>query len=56
MNLTAKIENDLIRFMVKPKKNKDTIEALIYEVKSLDSNKGPYHGRYVCTLHYRTET
>lgn len=35
-----KIENDLIRFMVKPKKNKDTIEALIYEVKSLDSNKG----------------
>lgn len=35
-----KIENDLLRLTVKPKKNKEMVEALAYEVKSLSDKKG----------------
>lgn len=35
-----KKENDLLRISVKPKKNKDLVESLTYEVKSLSEKKG----------------
>lgn len=35
-----KVENDVIRLKVKPKKTKTITEALTYEVKELDNKKG----------------